>query len=178
MRLLTQSGTTNLKLDTNSLSGELLNTGDIIQPFTSSFTNWQVGVIFALVDIRLEVKLQNTLAIGDIPAINIEDSTAIKLEKSVTSKNNSELIGLKFALNNKDLSIVELKNYGIIYNISVLGRFGKRAKMLGDNSLLSCELVNLGKGVELAVSDYINISIDYLFEVSGTQPQDELLMRF
>ncbi|NET46755.1 hypothetical protein [Okeania sp. SIO2B3] len=174
MRLLTQSGTSNLTLDHNIFNGELLNVNNVISPFISGLTGWKIGVIFALIEITLEVNLQKTIALGNIPAINPEDSSATRLQKSVTARNNSEKIGLKFSRNGSDIGIVSLKNYGIAYTISILSRFGKTAKMLNIDSVLTCELLNLGQGSTLSSPDYININTDYLFEVNGFQPNDEL----
>ncbi|NEN90307.1 MAG: hypothetical protein F6K48_15880 [Okeania sp. SIO3H1] len=46
--------------------------------------------------------------------------------------------------------------------------------MLNTDSVLTCELSDLGQGTTLAFPDYININIDYLFELNGFQPNDEL----
>ncbi|NES07232.1 MAG: hypothetical protein F6K22_33235 [Okeania sp. SIO2F4] len=84
---------------------------------------------------------------------------------------------MRFKKNNEEIGTIELKNYGIVYNLSLIGRFGRNAKFLDSNSVLTCEVFDWGFGT-INTLDYININVDYLFEISGFQPSDEFSLSF
>ena len=122
--------------------------------------------------------MKETLDKGTLPEINIEDSTATKLRLDIESRQESEIIGLKFIRDDKYLGVVELKNHDSIYRLNVLGRFAQDAKFLNRNSVLRCELIDFGHGVELNAPDYINISLDYFVALDGFNPNDTLKLTF
>ena len=180
MRLLSQSGTNNFRLSNPGVqNGELLNVDAVVKSFTSNLNSngYMIGIIFSISDIRLQVKLLNTLSEGVIPDINFEDSTATRLSNSIVAKNSSARIGLEFLLNNKTLGLIELKNYNITYSLPVLGKFAKTGKFLNPDDILNVKIVNLGSG-GLALNDYIDIAIDYIFEIDGFKVNDDLTLKF
>ncbi len=177
MRLFSQSGTSNARLDVDGLSAELLNVSNIVSPHLVGLELWKIGIVFVISDIRLQVNLKNSVSSGIIPEINFEDSTATRLSRSVEARNSSQRVGLEFSINSNSLGIIELKNYNIVYNLSILGRFGREGKILGDQDLISANIIDLGYGV-LTPTDYIDISVDYIFEFDGFKPNEDLLLRF
>ncbi|NEQ35239.1 MAG: hypothetical protein F6K40_02515 [Okeania sp. SIO3I5] len=180
MKLLSQSGTNTIRLDAPSQSGTLLNVAQIVSSDLSGLetTGWKVGVIFVISDIRVSIKVDKTLTKGDIPRINAEDSTATILSESIRSEKNSELIGLEFLINEKPLGLFKIKNYeDTFYNVPALRKISSRNKLLGKKDLMLIRIIDLGSGT-LSLGDYIDISVDYVYDLDGFKPQEDLSLRF
>ncbi|MGK7919828.1 MAG: hypothetical protein AB4080_07445 [Trichodesmium sp.] len=114
---------------------------------------------------------------GVVPSINFEDSTATRLSASIQAKKQSEVIGLEFVKNSNPITLIELKNYGIIYNLSIIGRIGEGRKLLGLGDTFSAQIVDLGNGALIGL-DYISISVDYIYQLDGFKPDEDLLVKF
>jgi hypothetical protein len=180
MKLFSQSGTSSIRFSNPGAQlGEILNVWALVGEELSDLIEWKIGVIFAIADVRLQISLKNTLIAGIIPAINYEDSTATRLQKATEAKNNSARIGVEFFVNSTEsIGLIELKNYAdIVYSLPITEKLGSNRKLLGKNDTFSASIVNLGFG-SLALGDYIDISVDYIYEFDGFKPNDNLLLRF
>jgi len=173
MKILTESGTANLRLDSQVDFGPILDAQEIIKPQLEQFINYRIGVIFLITDIILDIDLRNSISVATIPNISIEEDTASKLSKSTAAKNNSQLIGFRGKINNNVIISLDLKNYNVNYRLPIINKLGTNGKLISRDSIISFEIYDLGFGL-IKGNNHINISIDYIFEISGEPKQETL----
>lgn len=176
MKLLNGSGTVTARLDASTQNIQLLSTEDKINPLISGLDDYKVGIIFAIVDLRLQVLLEK-FERAIIPVIKAEDSSATRVEQTNSSELASARLGIEFAVNGKPIVRKRIVNYGKTNTIPLLSKIAGTAKYLGRGDVLSAYLINLGSGL-ITDDDYIDITCDYLIDLSGFKINDDLLVRF
>lgn len=176
MRLFNSSGNSVYRLNLSVTNGELINVQNETANLLNGLTDYKTGIIFALVDVRLQVNLSN-FEQAIIPTINAEYSSARRVSETNTSELNSARLGIEFFINSQSILTKRIVNYGKRNTIPLLSKFAGTAKYLNPNYLLSVALFDLGYGL-ITGNDYIDVTCDYLVDVSGFKINDDLLMRF
>ncbi|NET40619.1 hypothetical protein [Okeania sp. SIO2B3] len=174
--LLNSSGTTITRLESSTLKSDLIIVEDEIIGLFDGLSDYKVGIIFAVVDIRLQVNLAS-LNLATVPVIRPEDSSARKVKQTITSELASERLGIELKVNEKSILRKRIVNYGKSNTIPLMSKISGTAKYLGRGDILSASLVDLGYGLTLG-DDYIDIACDYLIELSGFKINNDLTVKF
>lgn len=172
------SGTSTVNLNKDTQDNELiiLKVEDEIAELIEGLEHYKIGIIFAIVDLRIQANLSN-LERAIIPVINAEDSTATKVLQTNSSELASERMAIQFRVSGNTILRKRIVNYGRENTIPLISKIGEKAKYLKRSDDLSVSLIDLGYGL-IKGSDSIDVTCDYLIEISGENLKANLLLNF